>query len=191
MTARTGTGSGGPGQPAEHHGWAGSMPEIGLAAFLVIGTSLALYLYGGLGLAVYAVAAWAVICIAALPALLPVAPQPLIAQEGWRSQSRTSFLGFWRKRSLLHDATSSMAVYDAELRPVLQHLLAARLAERHDVSLYADPAAARRVLEGTAGAHGGSLWSWLDPERPAVTEQQRAGIPPRTLAAIIDRLERL
>jgi len=90
---------------------------------------------------------------------------------------------------MLHDATASMAAYDAEVRPTLQHLLAARLAERHGVSLDADPAAARRLL---LPGHGDqALWFWLDPLRPAENDKDRRGIPPRTLAAIFDRLERL
>ncbi len=83
-----------------------------------------------------------------------------------------------------------MVSYDAELRPDLQHLLAARLAERHGVSLYADPAQARRLL--LTGSRDASLWYWLDPARPAETDQRRRRHPaPRTLAAILDRLERL
>jgi hypothetical protein len=175
--------------PATRHGWAACVPELGVAAFLIVGSCLGIYLYGGLGLATYTAAGWAVLCIVLLPVLLPTASLQLIDQERWHGQSRTSFLGFWRKRSQMQDATRSMAVYDAELRPGLQHLLAARLAERHDVNLYADPAAARRVLD--AGWHGQSLWTWLDPQRPAVTDQRQPGIPQRTLTAIIDRLERL
>jgi hypothetical protein len=175
--------------PAERYGWGACVPELVAATFLIVGTCVAVYLYGGLGLATYTAAGWAVLCIVALPALIPSAPAQVVEQERWHGQSRTSFLGFWRKRSQMQDATRSMAVYDTELRPGLQHLLAARLAERHDVNLYADPAAARRVLE--AGWHGESLWAWLDPQRPAVTDQRQPGIPQRTLTAIIDRLERL
>jgi hypothetical protein len=89
-----------------------------------------------------------------------------------------------------------MVSYDAELRPTLQHLLAARLAEQHEVNLYNDPAAARRLLlrdtePGTVSRHGDQLWYWVDPTRPAETRPNIRGIPPRTLAVIIDRLERL
>ena len=41
-----------------------------------------------------------------------------------------------------------MAAYQAGLRGQLEHLLASRLAERHGISLYDDPAAARRVFAG-------------------------------------------
>ena len=82
-----------------------------------------------------------------------------------------------------------MASYDADLRPVLQHLLAARLAERHGINLYHDPETARRLL--LPGPRDDTLWFWLDPARPAEADRLRPGIPSRTLAAIIDRLERL
>jgi hypothetical protein len=46
---------------------------------------------------------------------------------------------------------------------------------------------------GTAGTAGRSdLWAWIDPQRQAPPDAgSRPGIPPRVLAALIDRLERL
>jgi hypothetical protein len=173
--------------PAE--GWLACVPELTICAILVLATSLAAYAYAGVGIAVLALAGWAVVSIAFLRTLVPVAPEPLTEQSSWQGEGRSSFLGFWRKRSILRDATTSMISYDTELRPSLQHLLAARLAERHGVSLYADPVAARRLV--LHGPRDDALWFWLDPLRPAETEQRRAGIPPRTLAAVLDRLERL
>jgi hypothetical protein len=170
-------------------GWRACRPELAVCAMLVTATSLAVYAYAGAGFAVLTVAGWAVASIAFLRALVPAAPEPLTEQTPWRSEGRSSFLGFWRKRAIVHDATTSMVSYDTELRPTLQHLLAARLAERHSVSLYADPAAARRLV--LPGSRDDALWFWLDPARPAETEQRRSGIPPRTLAVILDRLERL
>jgi hypothetical protein len=85
---------------------------------------------------------------------------------------------------------------------VLEHLLAARLAERHGVHLYQDPDAARRLL--CRRPRDADLWPWIEPapEVPETPEgaqpQTRAskagtepGIPRRTLARLIDRLERL
>ena len=169
--------------------WQECLPELGAAAFLVLSTSLAAYAYAGLGAAVLVAGGWALAALALQLALVPVAGKPL-AQPAERSvRGQMSFLGFWRKRSLLGDATASMAAYDADVRPTLQHLLAARLADRHGVSLHADPAAARRLL--LRGAGDQALWFWLDPLRPAETDPQKRGIPVRTLAAIFDRLERL
>jgi hypothetical protein len=138
---------------------------------------------------VLVVGGWAVAALAVLLALIPVASKPLAQPDQRSVRGHTSFLGFWRKRSMLRDATASLVAYDADVRPTLQHLLAARLAERHGVSLHADPAAARRLL---LPGHGDqALWFWLDPLRPAENDKNRRGIPPRTLAAIFDRLERL
>jgi hypothetical protein len=170
-------------------GWRASLPEITVYGILVLATSAAAYAYAGVGTALLLVAGWAVVSMVFLRTLLPASPEPLTEQSSWRGGGRTSFLGFWRKRSIVHDATTSMISYDAELRPALQHLLAARLAERHGVSLYADPAAARRLV--LTGPRDDVLWLWLDPLRPATKEQGRSGIPPRTLAALLDRLERL
>ena len=92
----------------------------------------------------------------------------------------------------------SLSFYQAELRPVLEHLLAARLAERHRVNLYDDreaaPAAAvphvpgRRPVgvdrPGVEAAGPGRA----STGRGASTER---GIPRRTLTRLIDRLERL
>jgi hypothetical protein len=169
--------------------WQDSLPELGAAAFLVLSTSLGAYAYAGLGTAVLVVGGWTIAALASLVTLVPVARRPLIQPDQRSVRGQTSFLGFWRKRSVLQDATVSMAAYDADVRPTLQHLLAARLAERHGVGLHADPAAARRLLLPDHGDQ--ALWFWLDPLRPAENDMHRRGIPVRTLAAIFDRLERL
>jgi hypothetical protein len=169
--------------------WQACLPELAAAAFLVLSTSLAAYAYAGLGTAVLVVAGWAIAALASLLALVPRGSKPLAEPEQRSARGRASLLGFWRKRSLLHDGTASMAAYDADVRPTLQHLLAARLAERHGVSLDTDPAAARRLLLPSRGDQ--ALWFWLDPLRPAETDKNSHGIPPRTLAAIFERLERL
>ncbi len=186
----------GPGTPAARErrraadgGWQGCRPELAVGATLVLATSLFVYAYAGVGLAIFTVAGWAVASIAFLRALVPTAPEALTEQHSSQGQARSSFLGFWRKRAIMRDATASMISYDIELRPTLQHLLAARLAERHGVSLYADPEAARRIV--LPAPREDVLWFWLDPRRPAQTDQGRSGIPPRTLAAILNRLERL
>ena len=175
-------------------GWRGCLPELTVTAVLILTISTVVYGYAGTGAAVLALIIWAVALLVLLRGLVPTAVAPLPQQRAWRARGSTSFTGFWRKRASVSSAVASMASYDAELRPTLQHLLAARLAERHDVNLYTDPAAARRLLLHDAG-HGTSrddqLWYWLDPSRPAETRQTIRGIPPRALAVIIDRLERL
>ncbi len=178
-------------------GWRGCVPELTVGALLILATSAAVYAYAGPHAAVFALIIWAVVALVLLRGLAHTAAPPQQQLETWSAAGRASFTGFWRKRGILASATASMVSYDAELRPTLQHLLAARLAERHDVNLYTDPAAARQLLlHGTGrsllrGGREDQLWYWLDPSRPAETRQRIRGIPPRTLAAIIDRLERL
>jgi hypothetical protein len=195
------------GRPAGHRGdhpgasadgWRASAPELTVTVVLILATSAAVYGYAGVGAAVVTLIVWAVVVLVLLRCLVTTTAAPLVQhQETWRTTGRSSFTGFWRKHGILTNATASMMSYDAELRPTLQHLLAARLAERHDVNLYQDPSAARRLLlprTARRTGHGGrddQLWYWLDPARPAETRPQVKGIPPRTLAAIIDRLERL
>jgi hypothetical protein len=169
--------------------WQECLPELGAAAFLVLSTTLAVYAYAGLGTTMLVAGGWALAVLVSLLAVVPVAGKPLAQPDQRSVRGHASFLGFWRKRSMLTDATASMASYDADLRPTLQHLLAARLAERHGVSLHADPAAARRLL--LPADRDQALWFWLDPLRPAENDKQKRGIPARTLAAIFDRLERL
>ncbi len=182
-----------PGGKQAADGWQGSIPELVIWCLLVFLSCAAVYGYAGAGAAAIALVVWAAVIIGLLRVLLPPATPPLSPyQPDWEAGQRsgqTSFIGFWRKRGALNDATASMASYDLELRPTLQHLLAARLAERHGISLYADPDAARRLLLRTEREQ--DLWPWLDPRRPAHTGQTQRGIPPRTLAAILDRLERL
>jgi hypothetical protein len=184
--------------PAAEDGWRGSGPELTVTAVLMLATCAAVYGYAGVGAAVITLIVWAVVLLVLLRWLVPATGAPLLQhEETWRATGRTSFTSFWRKQGVLTNATASMMSYDAELRPTLQHLLAARLAERHDVNLYQDPATARRLLlsgaaRGTIrGGRDDQLWYWLDPARPAETRSHVTGIPPRTLAAIIDRLERL
>jgi hypothetical protein len=174
-------------------GWRGCVPELAVAAALILATSAAVYGYAGGGAAVFTLIIWAVVVLVLARGLVTAAAPLQLQEQTWRGTGRTSFTGFWRKRGLLANATASMVSYDAELRPALQHLLAARLAERYDVNLYQDPSAARRLLlpGDTRSGRDDRLWYWLDPSRPAETRQQARGIPPRTLAAIIDRLERL
>jgi hypothetical protein len=168
--------------------WRASAPELAAAAFGVVVTALAVYAYAGPDAAVVVVACSAVAAIAYLRLLVPAVNRADI-REALPYGPTTSFLGIWRKHVTLRDATARMTSYDAELRPALQHLLAARLAQRHGVSLYADPSAARRLL--LPGPRDAALWFWLDPGRQAETDPERPGIPPGSLAAILDRLERL
>jgi hypothetical protein len=173
-------------------GWRESIPEL-IIAGVVIGTScLAVYGFAGLAAAVIAASLWAIGLLIALRALVPPASAVLAPpeQDTTGDRGQTTFFGFWRSRAILVDGTQSLAAYDQDLGKTLQHLLAARLAERHGVSLAADPQRARQLLlRGEQDQD--DLWRWLDPARPPETDRRKPGIPPRTLDTIIDLLERL
>lgn len=196
MTIRPEAGAGGPqdrgesGTDAAAAGWRALRPELIITGIMISATAVAAYAYAGSAAAFATVTSWAVVILILLRALVPTTrAQAASRDESWQPRSHGSYLGFWRKSGLLADASVNMRSYDADLRPTLQHLLAARLAERHGVSLYADPETARRLL--LAGEPDDSLWYWLDPDRPAEQRAMRHGIPQRTLTAIVDRLERL
>jgi len=196
MTSEPGAHTGGQADPGATAtataagGWRSLRPELLITCVMVIATAVAAYGYAGFVAAFATMIAWAVVVLILLRALVPVTPAQLAGRDENRQlHGEGSYIGFWRKRGVLVDASINMRSYDADLRPTLQHLLAARLAERHGVSLYTDPEAARRLL--LAGEPDDGLWYWLDPGRPAEQRSTRQGIPQRTLTAIIDRLERL
>jgi len=124
-----------------------------------------------------------------LPALTP--DEARKARE--KPQARM-LSGYSHRRFVVRSSIASLGFYEGELRPLLEHLLAARLAERHGVHLYQDPDAARRLL--CRHPRDAGLWRWIAPAPDSTRPQARKagterGIPRRTLARLIDRLERL
>lgn len=182
------------GQPerALSDGWATAVPELCIAVIVIACAAVTGYAAAGLAgtalvMTVAAVTALAVLRVigrgeSARPDGSPQAGSDFEAIPG-------TFTGYWRRRSGLTDATQSLSAYDTGLRITLQHLLAARLAEHHGVSLQDEPAAARRLLCPRPGDE--SLWYWIDPARPPAPAGSYRGIPPRTLARLIGRLERI
>ena len=172
--------------------WTGTGPELVIAGLVILVAAAAGYLvagWAGLSVAVTAGAAAAMVVLRyLLPTLTPEAARK--ARE--KPQARL-LSGYSHRRFMLHSSIASRAFYDGELRPVLEHLLAARLAERHGVHLYQDPDAARRLL--CRRPRDADLWPWIDPgtrpETPASKAGREPGIPRRTLARLIDRLESL
>jgi hypothetical protein len=197
MTAPGVPGPGGTGSGTQPF-WRAVLPEIIVAAVAVAATGAAGYAVAGRG-AFAVVAVWAgVISLIVLRSLiLPLSrasspedasgPDPAVPAPVLSSFSRQ-----WRRRSRLADAQASLAAYEAGLRGQLENLLASRLAERHGISLYDDPAAARRTFAGESATYD-SLWPWIDPDRPKPADQppNQPGIPYRTLARLLDRLEQL
>ena len=184
--------------PVERHDggmvspWRGTTPELVIAAVLVGATGLAGYAMAGWsGLSAVAVAT-AAIAMLVLRGLLPKLT-PDEARKARDKPSARTLTGYSHRRFVVLTASTSQGFYDSELRPVLEHLLAARLAERHGVNLYQDPATARRLL--CRNPRDADLWPWIDPgTRPATAPRgasDRRGIPRRTLSRLIDRLEKL
>lgn len=184
------TAAGGPARDPGHDappGWRSARPELGVAAGTVILTTTAAYAWAGSAAAAVVLAAAALVALIVVRTLAEPARAAVLPHGEWQATGRSVITGFWRKRSMLSDATGGKGNYDFELRATLQHLLAARLAQRHGVSLYLEPDRARELL---AGSRPDDLWRWVDPAEQ-VAPDRTGGIPSRTLAAIIDRLEQL
>jgi hypothetical protein len=194
-----------PGHPAETGAtvspWRGAGPELVIAgAVIVVAAAVGYLLAGWAGLSV-AVTAGAAAAMVVLRYLLPTLTPDTARKAREKPQARL-LSGYSHRRFVVHSAIASRGFYQGELRPVLEHLLAARLAERHGVHLYQDPDAARRLL--CRRPRDADLWQWIEPapELPKPPEGTRPetraskastepGIPRRTLARLIDRLERL
>lgn len=172
--------------------WRGAKPELVIAALLAAAVAVAGYVTAGwAGLS-------AVITVAAAIALaVPRALLPKLAPDRVRTARKKpavrALTGYGQLPLLVHGAIRSLASYNGELRPVLERLLAARLAQRHGVDLHRDPAAARALL--CRDHRDADLWPWIDPAtRPEKSPPSHAdllGIPRHLLARLIDRLEDL
>ena len=181
MTAPGFPGPGGAGS-APGTIWRAVLPEIIIAAVAVAATAAAGYAVAGRGaFAVVAVGAGVISLVVLRSLIRPVSlasspedvsgPDPAVPAPVLSSFSRQ-----WRRRSRLADAQASMRAYEGGLRGQLENLLASRLAERHGISLYDDPAAARRVFAGESAAYD-SLWPWIDPARPGLPGRARSDTP--------------
>jgi hypothetical protein len=186
---RGAAGSAGPG--AGNSGWGQAKRELAVAALLVLALGAAAWTLDGAPAAGVVILVVVAASLAALRALIEPRDEPPGPQGSRELGPSRSFLGFWRTRSDLLDATASLTAWDQGLRPRLVNLLAARLSERHGISLADDPDAARALLAGGPRPRH-DLWPWIDPGRPASQDAaSRPGIPASVLAALIDRLEKL
>lgn len=110
-------------------------------------------------------------------------------------QRSLSMLGW---SSLVAAARSDSGNFEHAVRPEIQRLYAVRLAERHGVSLHAEPERAAEIV-------GPRLWPWIDPRRPPAHPSARPAHqaldrrsaaqpqppPDAVLTALVDRLEQL
>ncbi|MGW1403921.1 hypothetical protein ACWCRF_36005 [Streptomyces sp. NPDC002405] len=93
---------------------------------------------------------------------------------------RVPALGGWRRIVANTLADDSEVHLRTVMRPQLQRLFAARLAQRHGVAMYRNPQRARALV-------GAELWPLIDPE---VTAPQPT-LPEPVLRSLLDRLEAL
>lgn len=175
--------------------WRAARAELIIAGVTVTATAGAGYaMAGGAGAALVILVA-AVVALVALRALVPAgtapddAAMPRRPRRAAEQNVAPSMSGYWRQRFAVAGGMARLNSYEAGLRRTLERLLAARLAERHGINLYEEPAAARRVLCGDG--RDADLWFWVDPERPPDTAAGPRGIPRRTLGRLLDRLEQL
>lgn len=170
--------------------WSAAGPEMIIAEVTVIVTAVAGYAVAGwAGLAVVAVVA-AAFGLLVLRYLLPQGVADA-ARKAREKPAARPVSGYSHRRFVVQSGIAHRGFYDTELRPVLEHLLAARLAERHGVNLYQDPVAARRIF--CKHRYDATLWAWIepDPARRTRSDAGGRGIPRHVLARLIDRLEKL
>ena len=181
----------GPDETGGASPWRGTGPELTIAASGVGAAALAgAAVAGWPGLAVVAIGAAAVSLVVLRGLLVPGAPDRMGRRLG--EQAERSIFGYAQRRFVVASSLSAAGAYESELRPVLEHLLAARLAENHGINLYTEPAAARGAFCRTRGDE--ALWRLVDPEQTlsrAERDRQRHGISRRTLARLVNRLEQL
>jgi hypothetical protein len=177
-------------------GWRDARAEVIIAAILVAVAAVAALLVAGWpGVAVVAVVTTA-LTLLALRGLAPRPASQSARQARKRDAAGSRITGYSQRKFMVSSAMTSREFYENDLRAVLEHLLAARLAERHGLNLYTDPDAARRAF--VAAPADMAAWNWIDPaQRPAGPAGSSAatpaghGIPRRALTRLIDRLEHL
>jgi hypothetical protein len=74
--------------------------------------------------------------------------------------------------------------YHVRLRPVLRGIAAHRLRSRYGVELDREPARARELVPAQA-------WEVVDPDRPPPRDRMAAGPDVRSIAGVVDELERV
>jgi hypothetical protein len=171
--------------------WRDAVPELIIAGIAVVVAALAGAAVSGWPGVVVVAAAATVLALIVLRGTIPRSSAQASRRAKAKPQARSIF-GYGQRRFVVATSLTSRGLYEADLRPDLEHILAARLAERHGVNLYTEPEAARKAFCRTRADE--SLWPWIDPAQalnPDDRHRQRQGVPRRTLARLITRLEQL
>ncbi|MGH3251539.1 MAG: hypothetical protein ACRDOI_35760 [Trebonia sp.] len=171
--------------------WRPALPELIIAALTVAAAALAAAALAGWPGVVMVAAATTVIALLLLRGIVPRSATQWLRQRRDKQRER-GISGYSQRRFVVVTSLTSRPMYESDLRPVLEHILAARLAENHAVNLYTEPDKARTAFCRTRGDE--NLWRWIDPGQ-ALDSERRAdvkhGIPGRTLSRLITRLEQL
>ncbi len=171
--------------------WRPAVPELVIAAIAVTAAALAAAAVAGWPGVVVVAGAAAAIALILLRSVIPrsAAQAPRLQQDKQRARTIS---GYAQRRFVVATSLTSRPMYESDLRPVLEHILAARLAENHAVNLYTEPERARRAFCRTRGDE--RLWPWIDPGQVLDADEragQKYGISGRTLSRLITRLEQL
>ncbi len=153
-------------------------------ALVAAGVLVVAYSVAGLGGVLVAVTAITVVGVLTVALRVPRAPAlrgrsrpPVpVVNAPYRTYRRVAEQLSWAGVSPRH--------YDVVTRPMLQGLMASRLAERHGIDVQRSPDAARALL-------GDDVWPWLDPARPASGISRPPGLDSRVLVTLVERLEAL
>jgi hypothetical protein len=177
------------GPPARR--WRDARAELLIGAVaVVIAAAAGAALAGWPGLAVVAVGT-AAVALLLLRALLPRSAAHSFRTA--RGKPRAAIIyGYGQRAFVIASSLHNRAVYETDLRPVLEHVLAARLAENHAINLYAEPDLAKRAFCETKADE--TAWRWVDPRQSLSAGQstrKNTGISRRLLARLIIRLEQL
>ncbi len=171
--------------------WRPALPELAVAAVMVAAAALAAAAVAGWAGVVVTAAVTAAVALLLLRAIVPRSAAQALRQKKDKQRAR-SISGYAQRRFIVATSLASRAMYESDLRPVLEHILAARLAENHAVNLYSEPEAARRAFCRTRGDQ--RLWRWIDPAQALDADgraDKKNGIPGRVLSRLITRLEQL
>jgi hypothetical protein len=171
--------------------WRAARPELIVSAVTVAAAAVAGAAVAGWPGVVIVAAVAAAVALVLLRAVIPFSAAQTLRLS--RSKPRERVIsGYQQRLFIVATSRTTRATYEADLRPVLEHILAARLAERHSVNLYTEPDAARRAFCRTGGE--ARLWAWIDPAQALEIDARTSstqGIPARTLNQLITRLEQL
>ena len=171
--------------------WRPAVPELVIAAIAVTAAALAAVAVAGWPGAVVVAVATAFIAVILLRSVIPRSAAQALRLRQDKQRAR-AISGYAQRRFVVATSLTSRPMYESDLRPVLEHILAARLAENHAVNLYTEPDKARTAFCRTRGDE--RLWPWIDPGQVLDADEragQKHGISGRTLSRLITRLEQL